>query len=314
MSETLEQRISAQREKVRAEQARLSDLEQSREPEPVRDYQLNDLSGMKTLSELFGEKSELILIHNMGRRCAYCTLWADGFNGMLPHFENRAAFVLASPDSPAEQQQLALSRGWKMKMVSTLGSSFSVDLGFAEGDRQSPGVSIFRKKKNGEIERTNQADFGPGDRYCSLWHLFDLLSGGPGEWQPRFQYGAKQSALFRSSTYIALQVRKRAEAVRFYTEVLGLQGSRNPAEPECEVTLKHGPVTLVVDECGPGQEEGVGKVFFEFVTNDLEKAKASVLANGCTFGRTTSGGGFIGQMVNDPFGMRFHIYQQKEST
>ena len=46
-----------------------------------------------TLSSLFGDRGGLIVVHNMGRDCSYCTMWADGFTGLLPHLESRAAFV-----------------------------------------------------------------------------------------------------------------------------------------------------------------------------------------------------------------------------
>ncbi|MBI3075561.1 MAG: hypothetical protein HYY85_01025 [Deltaproteobacteria bacterium] len=52
--------------------------------------------------------------------------------------------------------------------------------------RPLPGVSTFHKVKNGTIVRVANARFGPGDEFCSVWHLFDLLPGARGEWQPRF--------------------------------------------------------------------------------------------------------------------------------
>ena len=61
-----------------------------------------------TLSDLFGNRDELILIFNMGKGCPYCTLWADGYNGLVPHLENRAAFVVASPDSPEIQKEYSV--------------------------------------------------------------------------------------------------------------------------------------------------------------------------------------------------------------
>src|SRR6516164_9513796 len=60
----------------------------------------------------------------MGASCPYCTLWADGFNGLLPHIENRAAFVVASPDDPQAQEKFKASRGWRFPMVSHRDSTF----------------------------------------------------------------------------------------------------------------------------------------------------------------------------------------------
>ena len=90
--------IAAIRKKMRAAQAGV-------EPEEVADYQLATLQGTVRLSELFGGKADLILIHNMGTTCPNCTLWADGLNGIYHHLLDRAAVVVTSPDPPEVQQR-----------------------------------------------------------------------------------------------------------------------------------------------------------------------------------------------------------------
>src|SRR5262245_145337 len=79
-------------------------LRMEAEPEEVRDYELVTPQGPVRLSSLFGGKRDLIVIHNMGVSCAYCTLWADGYNGVYHHLVERAAFVLSSPDPPDVQR------------------------------------------------------------------------------------------------------------------------------------------------------------------------------------------------------------------
>lgn len=158
----------------------------------VQDYELHGWGGGVRLSELFGDKKELIVIQNMGRHCPYCTLWADGFNGMLHHLEDRAAFAVCSPDSTEEQQAFAGSRGWKFRMVSSQGTTFKRDLGFerAKGKEcnPTPGVSAFEKDSKGRLWHVASAGFGPGDDYCSLWPLLDLLPKGAGHWAPKLNY------------------------------------------------------------------------------------------------------------------------------
>lgn len=141
-----------------------------------------------TLSELFGDKPELILVHNMGKSCPYCTLWADGFNGIHQHLSNRAAFVVSTPDSPEVMDNFAKSRGWKFDLVSTSGTSFKRDLGFESEQGYMPGVSTFVKEADGSIYHVAFSYFGPGDDFCSAWFLFDLLPKGVGDWHPKFQY------------------------------------------------------------------------------------------------------------------------------
>jgi predicted dithiol-disulfide oxidoreductase (DUF899 family) len=157
---------------------------------PIADYTLTGPDGPVPLSALFGEGDDLIVIHNMGRGCAYCTLWADGFASALPHIESRAAFVVSSPDDPATQAAFATSRGWPFRMVSIQGSTFGRDMGFVtETGDYWPGVSTFHRRPDGLIVRVGKDYFGPGDAYCSVWNLFDLLAGGADGWEPRFGYG-----------------------------------------------------------------------------------------------------------------------------
>ncbi len=159
-------------------------------PEPVDDYTLTKADGTKvTLASLFGDKKNLIVIYNMGESCPYCTLWADGFNGVTKHLEDRAAFVVVSPDDPQTQAEFAAGRGWTFRMLSGQGSDFTRDMGFEpEPGKPWPGVSAFHKKDDGTIVRTATAPFGPGDEFCATWHLFDLLADGANDWSPKYSY------------------------------------------------------------------------------------------------------------------------------
>ncbi|MGH7682307.1 MAG: DUF899 family protein, partial [Candidatus Eiseniibacteriota bacterium] len=140
------------------------------------------------LSQLFGDKTDLVVIHNMGKGCRYCTVWADGFNGVLPHLESRAAFVVCSPDSIDVQQQFAGSRGWKFRMVSAHGSRFTEDMGFRSEKSWMPGVSTFHKAPDGTIVRVAKAPFGPFDPFSGIWHVLALLREGVNDWEPRYTY------------------------------------------------------------------------------------------------------------------------------
>lgn len=168
---------------------RLGEARRNATPEPVGDYTLKRRDGSDvTLSALFGDKDDLIVIHNMGRSCTYCTLWADGFNGVADHLANRAGFVVCSPDPPELQAEFSESRGWRFEMVSGSDSPFIKDMGFMPAGKPWPGVSAFHKNDDGTIVRTGKAFFGPGDDFCAVWPLLDLLPGGPNGWEPKYTY------------------------------------------------------------------------------------------------------------------------------
>jgi predicted dithiol-disulfide oxidoreductase (DUF899 family) len=158
------------------------------EPEEVRDYEFTTREGKVRLSALFGGKDDLFVIHNMGKSCPSCTLWADGYNGIYHHLADRAAFVVSSPDPLEVQQQFAASRSWRFPMVSHRGTTFAADMGYvSKSGGFLPGVSVFRRAGQ-RILRVSDAGFEPLDDFCSLWHLFDLLPGGAKGWRPKFAY------------------------------------------------------------------------------------------------------------------------------
>ncbi|PJA29028.1 MAG: hypothetical protein CO189_03605 [candidate division Zixibacteria bacterium CG_4_9_14_3_um_filter_46_8] len=186
----IEKKLGELEKELLSKKKELTKLRRSLPHEEIEDYILYGSQGERVrLSELFGGRNELLLIHNMGKGCTYCTMWADGFNGILPHLENKAAFALVSPDDPETQRKFAESRDWKFRMLSCKGTSFAKDLGFqGEDGGYWPGVSTFQKNADGRIFRVSRDFFGPGDNYCSVWHLFDLLPNGPGDWQPKYAY------------------------------------------------------------------------------------------------------------------------------
>ncbi|MCA8940202.1 MAG: DUF899 family protein, partial [Planctomycetes bacterium] len=99
-------------------------------PEPVEDYSFerNDGSPVK-LSELFGEHKRLLVIHNMGFHCPYCTLWADGFSGTDYFYHKQGiGFVLSSPDTPEQQAEGKAKRGWTFPLVSNGANTFAKDM------------------------------------------------------------------------------------------------------------------------------------------------------------------------------------------
>ena len=190
--------IAATQEKLEEAQQKLEKLRRQLPTEPVNDYELNDVDGPVKISEMFGDKEDLILVHNMGAGCVYCTMWADEFNGVAHHLQNRAAFVVVSPDSPAAQQEFAKKRGWRFPMYSAEGTTFTKDLGFQmDGGKfmsgHQPGVSVLHKNEDGTIVRVAKDAFGPGDLYCGAWHLFNLLPDGWGEWGPQFDYSSSKN-------------------------------------------------------------------------------------------------------------------------
>ena len=153
----------------------------------VKNYTLDTQTGETTLLDLFGEHKTLLLIHNMGQGCRYCTLWADGFNGFLPHLETAMSVVLVSKDAPELQRQFANSRGWRFRLASHGGGEYMADQSVVDGGGNMPGAVVYTRDGD-TIRRKNSVVFGPDDRFCSAWNLFALAGLGEDTWTPQFAY------------------------------------------------------------------------------------------------------------------------------
>jgi predicted dithiol-disulfide oxidoreductase (DUF899 family) len=180
--------LAAYRKQIDTLRGKMRELQASVEPEEVADYALTGRDGTVKLSELFGDNDTLIVIHNMGKTCPACTMWADGYNGLLPHLRSRAAFVLTSPDDPETQAAFAASRGWNFRMLSHQGTDFATAMGYrGEQGGWLPGISVF-KRDGDHIVRVSDQRFAPGDDFCSVWHFLDMMPEGWNGWRPRFSY------------------------------------------------------------------------------------------------------------------------------
>jgi predicted dithiol-disulfide oxidoreductase (DUF899 family) len=180
--------LAAYREQIAELRQKMREVQAAIEPEPVLDYMFATPAGPRGLAALFGDKPDLFVILNMGTSCPSCTMWADGFNGLYPHIADRTAFVVASPDPPEVQQRFAAGRGWRFPMVSHQGTDFAADMGYcSDTGGWLPGVSVFQRA-GADILRVADTRLRPGDDFCALWHLLDLLPQGAADWQPRFSY------------------------------------------------------------------------------------------------------------------------------
>ncbi|MCA9278892.1 MAG: DUF899 family protein [Phycisphaeraceae bacterium] len=154
--------------------------------EPVNDYTFMQSDGTEiSLADMFGDKAELLVIHNMGIGCNYCALWADAFIGLSRHIEQRCGFYLSSPDTPEILTKRIADRGWPFKCVSVKENTFARDMGFQGATGYYPGISAFHKKPDGSIVRTGARQFCPGDDFCGIWSAFDIIKSGANGWEPK---------------------------------------------------------------------------------------------------------------------------------
>ncbi len=172
----------------------LADLRRKDDPVEVKDYAFQALDGDTSLSELFAGRERLLMIHNMGQGCRYCTLWADGINGVLDHLEDAMGVALVSKDPPEIQRRMALDRGWKFRMASHGGGPYMAEQCSMGEHSNHPGAGVY-EHKDGKILRRGRTYFGPGDLYSPVWHFLALAGVGAADWTPQFHYWRRPERL-----------------------------------------------------------------------------------------------------------------------
>ncbi|MEP1209759.1 MAG: thioredoxin family protein [Rhizobiaceae bacterium] len=170
------------------------------------DYRFETPDRQKSLADLFGDKSQLIIQHFMmgedwNEGCPSCSFWADGVDGTTVHLENRdAAYVCVSNTSMEKIEAYKSRMGWKFHWVSSLGSSFNHDYqaSFTPEEMESgsvyynfhdttfpvseaPGISVFAKDESGQIFHTYSCYSRGLDNMNVAYQYLDLLPKGRDE-------------------------------------------------------------------------------------------------------------------------------------
>ncbi|MFG3715716.1 DUF899 family protein [Micromonospora sp. NPDC047730] len=155
-------------------------------PGPARSVRLRDL---------FEEHETLFVYHLMfapdaAEACPMCSLWVDGFHGVLPHLRRHTAVAVVAKAPLPRLRAWARRRGWTgLRILSSHGTSFNADLRAEHPDgTQRPMVSVLRAEGNRVRHLYSApASFPDGgergiDLLSPVWNVLDLLPQGRGDW------------------------------------------------------------------------------------------------------------------------------------
>jgi predicted dithiol-disulfide oxidoreductase (DUF899 family) len=169
-------------------------------------YVFDGPNGKESLSDLFGGRSQLIVHHFMfgpdwKEGCPSCSFWADNYDGIVPHLQNRDVSLVAISRAPLEKLEAYKRRmGWSFKWLSSLGNDFNHDfaVSFTEEERkqggnnynfattrfsseEAPGASIFTRGDDGGIYRSYSCYARGLDMLNGAYHHLDLVPKGRNE-------------------------------------------------------------------------------------------------------------------------------------
>jgi predicted dithiol-disulfide oxidoreductase (DUF899 family) len=172
----------------------------------TKDYVFEGPNGRETLAQLFDGRSQLIVYHFMfvpdwDAGCPHCSRWADNFNGIIVHLNQRDATMVAVSRAPyAKLASYRQRMGWTFKWVSSSGTDFNFDYhvsftpeelkkgkAFYNFKLQNPGVadregvSVFCKDAKGRLFRT-YSTFARGIESLNLdYKYLDVVPKGRDE-------------------------------------------------------------------------------------------------------------------------------------
>ena len=107
-----------------------------------KDYRFETEQGTKSLAELFGGRSQLLVYHFMfgppyTAGCPVCSSIADTLAPQVPHLAARDTTLLLASRAPLERLLAYRDRmGWEIDWVSSGGSDFNRDLGFLSTEEE----------------------------------------------------------------------------------------------------------------------------------------------------------------------------------
>ncbi|MPZ39921.1 MAG: DUF899 domain-containing protein [Rhizobiales bacterium] len=173
-----------------------------------KEYVFDTSAGKKTLAELFGKNSQLIVYHFMWRwdldqGCKSCSLLCDHIDGANLHLKHHDVTLLAiSRGKLADLEAYKKRMGWQFDLVSSYGSDFNFDyhVSFTKEELASgklyynyamidekygldelPGASVFFKDDVGNIFHTYSTYARGGDLLIGAFNFLDLTPRGRNE-------------------------------------------------------------------------------------------------------------------------------------
>ena len=98
-----------------------------------KSYVFEGADGKRTLAELFDGRSQLVVYHFMfgpdwNAGCPHCSRWADNFNSIIVHLNQRDVTMIAVSRAPYAKLAAYRKRmGWTFNWVSSHESDFNFD-------------------------------------------------------------------------------------------------------------------------------------------------------------------------------------------
>ena len=169
-------------------------------------YVFRGPNGKETLAELFDGRGQLIVYHFMfgpdwNAGCPHCSHWADNFNGIIMHLNQRDVTMVAVSRAPYGKLAAYKKRmGWSFKWLSSSETDFNFDFNVSftpehlakkkafynftlqdPGVSEREGVSVFYRNPKGVVFHTYSTYARGIDMLSVDYQYLDLVPKGRDE-------------------------------------------------------------------------------------------------------------------------------------
>jgi predicted dithiol-disulfide oxidoreductase (DUF899 family) len=173
-----------------------------------KQYLFDAPTGRKSLADLFGDKSQLMVYHFMfdptwSQGCKSCSFVADHYNGIVVHLAHRDISFATVSRAPLEKIEPFRARmGWTFPWVSGANTDFGHDFGVSYTDqeladggtvynfnrkpypiRELPGLSVFCNDADGGIYHTYSTYARGLEEFLTAYRYIDITPKGRDEAQ-----------------------------------------------------------------------------------------------------------------------------------
>lgn len=159
-------------------------------------YVFDGPDGKETLSDLFENRSQLMVYHFMfspewEEGCKHCSFWADNFNPVVIHLNHRDVTFVAISRAPLTKiKRFKKKMGWSFKWVSSFAGDFNYDYGVSFTPEQIRSGAVVYNYKKGAMNMADRegASVFYKDKRGSIFHTYSCYARGIDMMNTAYQY------------------------------------------------------------------------------------------------------------------------------
>jgi predicted dithiol-disulfide oxidoreductase (DUF899 family) len=161
-----------------------------------KQYVFDGSNGKETLADLFADKSQLVIYQFMfapewNEGCPHCSFWADHYDAMLPHLNQRdVSFVVVSRAPLEKIVRFQKRMGWHFNWVSSGDTDYNYDFQASFRQEDIDRKTVFYNYQTGNMPMTDREGISVfyKDEVGAIFHTYSTYARGIDPVNPTYQF------------------------------------------------------------------------------------------------------------------------------